>query len=268
MNAHVSTIVHAAGERRRRLRGELRGLGASVRIGAGRLNVRLLPGGATRTPLRVDLGLVGPILGADVGFVQVGANDGMANDPIYDLVRQHGWRGVLIEPQPAAFARLTETYADIEGLVLINAAVSATAGEAVMWVIAGDAPGDPWWRDQVASFSHKHLLRHVQHDPALLARVAPLSVRTITIEDAFAAAPRPVRVLQIDAEGFDAQVVGMVDWARHRPDVVRFEHRHLSLRDHSRATELLATAGYHVAVGEDDTIAMLHEAGRGRTATD
>jgi hypothetical protein len=33
-----------------------------------------------------------------VFFLQVGANDGLMDDPIHFLVRKYGWCGVLLEP--------------------------------------------------------------------------------------------------------------------------------------------------------------------------
>lgn len=35
----------------------------------------------------------------DFSFIQVGANDGYTNDPIYKYVRLYDWTGVLVEPQ-------------------------------------------------------------------------------------------------------------------------------------------------------------------------
>src|SRR5262245_37464793 len=46
--------------------------------------------------------------GRDVFFLQVGANDGLMDDPIHFLVRKYGWCGVLLEPDPQLFKRLKE----------------------------------------------------------------------------------------------------------------------------------------------------------------
>ena len=42
----------------------------------------------------------------NVFFVQVGANDGVQSDPINHFVSEYGWRGILVEPQPAIFKKL------------------------------------------------------------------------------------------------------------------------------------------------------------------
>ncbi len=36
----------------------------------------------------------------DLHFIQIGANDGVTNDPIHDLVKSYHWKGVLVEPLP------------------------------------------------------------------------------------------------------------------------------------------------------------------------
>jgi hypothetical protein len=63
-------------------------------------------------------------------FVQIGAHDGKEADPIHDFVRQRHWKGLLVEPQPEAFARLQTHYRDCPGLTFENAAITPD-GEAM-----------------------------------------------------------------------------------------------------------------------------------------
>ena len=65
---------------------------------------------------------------ADFFFIQVGANDGVRNDPIGPKVKKYGWHGVLIEPQPDLFEKLKENYRGYGGLHFENAAVSSVPG--------------------------------------------------------------------------------------------------------------------------------------------
>src|SRR5580698_10060540 len=46
----------------------------------------------------------------DIFFLQIGAHDGLTKDPIAPLVRQHHWRGLLVEPQKQVFAQLIKNY--------------------------------------------------------------------------------------------------------------------------------------------------------------
>jgi FkbM family methyltransferase len=65
-----------------------------------------------------------PYLNPDFFFVNIGANDGVVADPTYPFIRKYGWRGIAVEPVPYVFEQLKENYADIEGVILENAAIS------------------------------------------------------------------------------------------------------------------------------------------------
>ena len=263
-------LVERLESRAETLSADIRGRGVNVWSSSRGLNLRLLPPAALKSWLSLDLDIIGAALTASrqgVGFVQVGAFDGFANDPIHDLVRHFGWQGVLVEPQPDAFQRLRENYAGVEGLVFLNAAIADARGTMTLWRISGDEAGDPWWRGQVSSFDRDHVLKHIRHDERLAARLVGEPVQTLTINDVFERSPRPVDVLQVDAEGHDASIVTSLDFGTHRPTVIRFEHRHLTAHQHEMAVNVLVRHGYRIAVNEDDTIAMRHEPGRGSTAT-
>jgi Methyltransferase FkbM domain len=72
-------------------------------------------------------------------FLQVGAYDGVIDDPLHERVREGNWHGILVEPQPSHFRRLLENYAGIEGLTFVNAAISEERGLRRMFVIQDEA---------------------------------------------------------------------------------------------------------------------------------
>jgi FkbM family methyltransferase len=174
---------------------------------------------------------------------------------------------VLVEPQPEPFARLRETYADVDELVLLNAAVAERRGSMTLWRVGNPKPDDPWWIAQAASFSREHLVGHIPDRPDLHERIIGQDVEALTLADVFERSPVPVDVLQIDAEGYDAKIVSMLDHIDVSPTVVRFEHRNLSSADHSATLDRLAARHYRFVIGEDDTLAVQYQAGRGSTAT-
>lgn len=233
------------------------------------LLIRRVPPSALQAPLALDLDFVGAYLSArrtEVGFVQVGAFDGKTNDPLHDLIREHGWRGVLVEPQPDAFAQLQTTYEGVDGVVLLNVAVAPEAGTMTLWRISDVDQDDEDWVGQIASFDRDHVVGHVRPWPNLVKRIVGDSVPALTLAEVFAHAPRAVDVLQVDAEGFDAKVVNMLDFEEHAPTVIRFEHLHLGQGEHDQTVQRLVKEGYRVAINADDTIAMRHEPARGSTA--
>ena len=65
-----------------------------------------------------------PFLRPDFFFVNVGANDGVINDPIYPFIAKYGWRGIAVEPVPHVFERLRVNYRAFPDVVLEQVAIS------------------------------------------------------------------------------------------------------------------------------------------------
>lgn len=69
--------------------------------------------------------------------MQVGANDGVSNDPISSYMRGFRGRAVLIEPEPDAFQKLQANWAPVPSNVsLINCAIAERDENIVMYRIA------------------------------------------------------------------------------------------------------------------------------------
>jgi FkbM family methyltransferase len=189
----------------------------------------------------------------DLFVVQVGAFDGSSGDPIYDWMRRFGWRGILTEPQPYYFGKLQAAYADCPGVVLRNVAIASRTGKRSLYYVSGDDPGDPEWVGQLASFSRSTILSHEDAVPNLEQRIDSHEVDCLTFEDLLSGVTR-VDLLQIDAEGYDAEVVRLFDFDRWRPSIVNFEHKHLPRDEHESAMRRLISYGYRIARTGDDTI--------------
>lgn len=67
----------------------------------------------------------------------------------------------------------------------------------------------------------------------------------------------PVDILQLRREGFDFEILQMVDWTRPKLDIVDFEHVHLSEADRLAAWSLLEKhgCGFYLP-GRNDTLAI------------
>jgi FkbM family methyltransferase len=87
----------------------------------------------------------------DFFFLQIGAHDGETLDPINQMIRRYGWRGLLLEPQPDVFQQLTETYRRNDNLIFENAALAISDGQMPFWTIPGHT--------HLGSFSKKMLYR-------------------------------------------------------------------------------------------------------------
>jgi FkbM family methyltransferase len=193
----------------------------------------------------------------DVCAVHIGAFDGIAGDPIYPLIERHALHGALVEPQRHAFEQLRANYAGFGAarFALINAAIAAENGSRTLYRVR-PAAQDPEWLPQLASFDRQMVLSHAHLIPNLESRIETEEVRCLTISDMLAEAGiERVDLLQIDAEGYDAEILRLFDVPRRRPPIIRFEHKHLPRSTHRSTVAELVDLGYQVASGDGDTLA-------------
>jgi len=190
----------------------------------------------------------------ELNFVIVGAFDGLSNDEIYPLVKAHHFRGVALEPQPAAFARLSEAYRDEPQVQLVNAALDWKEGKREMFGVKPEFHSDKF-HPQLASFNRDVVMRYpgvADHE------VGSFPVDCVTLKGCLERAGlERVDLLQIDTEGFDFEVIKMLDGAGLRPRIIKYEHKHLTRQDSPVCLRLLMKNGYDIAYDEYDVIAAL-----------
>lgn len=188
-------------------------------------------------------------------FVQVGSHDGRTDDPVHATAVRYPVRGILVEPVPQLFARLSSTYADAAGLTLVNAAVGPEEGRASFhWV--QPRPGDPPWVDQLGSFSRDVILRHGDDVADLDERITalPVDCRTLASLVAEHAFDR-VDLLHVDAEGWDFAILQTVDFtAAWAPRFILYEQKHLG-DDKVAARAFLRRRGYRTVDFDMDVFA-------------
>jgi FkbM family methyltransferase len=183
-------------------------------------------------------------------FMQIGAFDGALDDDLRGLVARHKLRGILIEPQPAAFARLQKTYRSQPQVHLLQAAIAEQEGTRELFCKRGEA-------SMVASFDREHLRRHNVPDHEIISQSVPCH----TVESAMRTAGLDhIDLLQIDAEGYDWPIIRSIDFARCRPRILRFEYRHMRPADADACLENLASQGYRFIIESRDIIAYLDDA--------
>jgi FkbM family methyltransferase len=178
-------------------------------------------------------------------FLQIGAFDGEGDDDLRELIVTHRLRGVLVEPQPAAFARLQHTYRDQPQATLLQAAIAERAGVRDLYCERGKS-------SMAASFDRTHLLRHGIAEAEIVAQ----PVVCHTIESVLRAASLDrVDLIQIDAEGYDWPIIRSIDFSTMRPSILRFEYRNMHSRDADACLEFLASHGYRFVLEPRDIIA-------------
>jgi FkbM family methyltransferase len=206
--------------------------------------------------------------GDKVFCLQVGANDGRINDPVYPHLSS-GWHGLLIEPQVDVFEeQLSVTYANHSGVQLANVALAPTEGTMPFYRIA---ISDARWATGLSSFVRESLEQHITsgyvethaaEEGIVLPRDADslVSVVDVPTEPLSMVLDRyDVRVIDVfcvDTEGYDFEIIKMLDLEQYSPDVLVFESKNLSDEDYIAAKKLLTTAGYCLYWDRGDTLAV------------
>lgn len=196
------------------------------------------------------------VLERELLIVQVGANDGYTNDPLNSVLgHSRTIRALLIEPHPEAFAELSLRYGSDPRVTLANVAIGPTNGHVDLFVVdqslveryeeAGQLRASA-----VSSFSRAHVASEIAKRLQMHEREAKLHVEVQRVEQVkfmdlleqsgFLQAD----VVQIDAEGFDAEIIMAFDFAVHRPAIINYEVKHLSTASHAQLAAHLAGVGY------------------------
>lgn len=195
--------------------------------------------------------------GAELEFVQIGANDGVFGDPLRDYIVNFPWRGVLVEPQPEVFSKLRANYdAQEQRLVFENLAVSDHSGNITMYGPRREGGNPTTYEASVSSAEPKIAARQL-HTSDLEAFTVPC----LTLNDLFEKHPmNSIDVLQIDVEGHEFKILSTLDFARFTPLLIQFECGHLSPKDVDRTVQCLTSNNYRILYGgiQMDTLAI-HE---------
>jgi len=194
---------------------------------------------------------------ADFFFIQVGAFDGLTLDPIRKFILRYGWKGVLLEPQKNAFEKLKWNYQDQPQLVFKNVAIANQRTTRTLFTVGGSDL--PEWCQSVASFDREVIRKHSLLEPRIDTLIEANEVECVTFSDLIEELGlSKLDLLQIDAEGYDAELVKMFPFHLLRPHIIHFERKHLLRDEMEGALEVLIANGYKFAnAGNEDLVACL-----------
>ncbi len=203
-------------------------------------------------------------------MLQIGANDGLINDPICKLIRKGQWQGVLIEPQKLVFdTYLKPLYKNYSKIKLYNQAIGKQNATEKLYVISFSASR---WATGLASFVRssiegkiadgyvaKCIQKYNEKAPSSTeAYIATQEVDCVTFEHIFkSSAVSKIDLLQIDTEGFDFEIIKMFPFDQMKPALISFESERLSAEDMKACEVYLKKMGYNVSPIERDSVAVL-----------
>lgn len=190
-------------------------------------------------------------------FLQIGAHDGIRNDPIYRWIVDHGWRGTLVEPMPDFAATLRRLHAKRSGVRVVEAAITVdrNATPVLLYRVDPTLPGLPPWAQGLATLDPARM-----HQAARDLGISPeafLRVPVITMDPAalLAGLESPVPdIIVIDTEGYDILLARALLQAGCSPTILHFEHACCTAEERFTLVRELAIAGYEtVSFGADTT---------------
>jgi FkbM family methyltransferase len=211
---------------------------------------------------RFDETLATLLLDPGFFFIQVGAHDGVRFDDLYQKVTAVHARGIVIEPLPRYFARLRMNYEDYPGVIPLNVAVHPTEKRISLHHVKPEATASgmvpPWAGGIGSALATFHQRSGIPADAMTTTTVECMTLREIIERHGV----MRVDLLQIDAEGFDVEVLKMIPFDLVRPRLIKFEQ--IALDDSARrdAEEILKSQQYELwNEGENVVAAQMNSQG-------
>lgn len=183
-------------------------------------------------------------------FVNIGANDGIADTPgIRILLGNRNWKGLLVEPVPYCFAKLKDNFSDSERFMLEQVAIGPAKGRTVFYYVEQSAicrlPNLPAWYDKLGSFNRDHILKHL--GPSIEPFIVELPVEVLSLTEVVRRNGIPqIHLLHIDTEGYDFEVLKTLDFSSFQPVVIYIEHVHLDREKKAELRRFLRKRRYSV----------------------
>ncbi len=168
--------------------------------------------------------------GDKVQIVQIGSNDGITGDPIYDLVKKNNkFRALLVEPIPYLYEKLKRNYGNDSRFLFENVAVN-DGTQQIFYSVREEAKIDlrdlPFYYDQLGSFNKENILKHLYG--VLEPYIEEVLLTGVTLEELFKRNQiEEIALLHIDTEGYDWKILSQLNLNNIKPEIILIEHKHL-----------------------------------------
>ncbi len=177
-----------------------------------------------------------------IQIVQIGSNDGKSKDPLFDLIQKNtNWQALFVEPVPYLFERLKANYGDDPRFTFEKVAIN-DGSQQTFYSVKEEAknhiPDLPVWYDQLNSFDRENIVKHL--DGALEPYIVETEIEGITLQKLLSKNQiQQVDLLHIDTEGYDWKILSQLDFKQYQPNVILYEHRHISEEERKASLNFL-----------------------------
>ena len=175
-----------------------------------------------------------------ITYLDIGAHQPVANNNTY-LFYENGYRGVLVEPNPALWDTLAATR---PGDSLLRAGIGIGGqSEADYYVINGDGQLNTFSKEMAESYPARTGGRYSVQK---VIRLPLLDINEVMLKHWGG----PPQLLSVDAEGFELPILQSLDFGRFRPNLVCVDTLEFGTRRvRVKVLELMAAKGYDVRGG-------------------
>lgn len=192
-------------------------------------------------------------------YIQIGANDGVSFDPIYNFVKENKdkIKGIVLEPSIDFYNQLIENYKDLDNVKKLNIAIHNTEKKMDLYrVDKNKIEKLPVWTKGIGSFiKEHHNLSNLSDEFIVKESVNCLSFKELIEQNNV----ENIDLLQIDTEGYDAEIISNIDFNAIKPKLIHFEH---GLKEgvmtrftFDKVSEILHRNGYEIIIEPFDALA-------------
>jgi hypothetical protein len=201
-------------------------------------------------------------------FLQIGANDGRINDPIFPFIFRDKWRGHRFEPLEVPFGQLQKLHKRTPWVVPVNALLGTKAGAMPLYYLSFSTKR---WATGLSSLNKSQL--EAQIASGYVARRAQKykDMLPVNREDWIASkkmlmyelnawilqhSEGSLDLLQIDTEGYDHILLEALDLKNLRIGMICFEKLHIPKSAFLACVAKLEAADYRLVESECDVLAL------------
>ncbi|MBD2201178.1 FkbM family methyltransferase [Calothrix sp. FACHB-1219] len=180
-------------------------------------------------------------------FLQVGASDGVTNDPLNPIINKYSshLKGICLEPLPNVFEKLVFNYSSYSEIKCENSALADCDGDIFMYCpVIEDGSQKSSLQLQVVT----------KHGFSKIKKIKIKSISLPTLIEKYKITD--IDILQVDAEGYDYQVIRKVIDLGFLPSIIHFESLHLDKSEISASRAMLSEKGYLYVETSKDTLAV------------
>jgi FkbM family methyltransferase len=175
-------------------------------------------------------------------FIEVGANDGVSNDPIYKTVIKNNLSGIVIEPNPSMIPYLSKNYITNKNVIVENSAVTLNTSDTKMFFSSGSNLHN--------TLSKNYAYRNFP-DAIIETTVPGISFVDLLLKHNVT----KVDLLLIDVEGYDFILLQSFPFDTIKPQIIRAEILHTTFENVSLQSmvDYLSSMNYNIYSSEDNT---------------